>query len=121
MRFACAYFRARWFYVEKVKDREEHRGYDLIAHRAKERVTISVKAAKCRWEIPDLTPREVTETGRLVADLLFIACPRHKAGHVLVIPRDAITPAHITNNEGNWSVRSTLANRYTLRSFLHPL
>ncbi|GEM_PF-6533274 len=119
---ACAYFRARFFYVEKTQSREDHQGYHLIAHRAKDRVTIVVKAAKCRWGIPDLEKEEVTESSRLAADFLLVACPRHKRGYVLLIPRDAITPEHLTpSNRGAWRIRTTLANPKSLSLFLHPI
>src|SRR5713226_1450826 len=61
MPIARQYLEFSGYSVEDLSSDDERKGYDLIAHRGREGLTIAVKGCSRLWKVTDLCPRKLIQ------------------------------------------------------------
>ena len=121
---AKEYLRNQGYTVEDVSrgkgPQSEHRGYDLVAHKAEETLKIEVKGCTRPWGIPDPYVTEFDSERRLVADFLYVVYFSDSETQLCAIPRDALKPEDIVPKHG-YRIRSRFKNKKSLEGYLRAL
>ncbi len=99
----------------------EHGGYDLLAQKVSQVLTIEVKGSSKRYEgIPDLHDTQVNESRKLVADYLFVGYfPSDDEEGLAIFPSDYFHPGDAAfTPKLSWVIHSSYKNERRVREHL---